>query len=206
MVQRARNEVRIGLGDESMPRGLHVCYVFGHDDERFHVLARYYRAGIEDGDKLYYMTDDLSPEELRHRFADCGADLGSASVMSSPDAYYPEGRFIPEAMLASLDGFCRDALEEGYPGVRSSGDMSWALRGVPGSERILEYEVMLNDFCEGAPATLICQYDARRFDGATILDVLDIHPLLIVGGQILRNPNHVRSDDMMRRLRTAAAA
>ncbi len=33
-----------------------------------------------------------------------------------------------------------------------------------------------------------CQYDARRFDGATLFDVLKVHPMMIIRGQVVRNP------------------
>jgi hypothetical protein len=38
------------------------------------------------------------------------------------------------------------------------------------------------------PINVVCQYDARAFDGATILDILKVHPLMIVRGNIIRNP------------------
>lgn len=71
--------------------------------------------------------------------------------------------------------------------------MKWPgpLRGIPGSEKLIEYESRLNLLVEQNPITLICQYDANRFDGATIYDVLNVHPMMIVRGQVVRNPYYV---------------
>ena len=55
--------------------------------------------------------------------------------------------------------------------------MTWALKGIPGSERILEYEALLGTIVAGFPHSGMCQYDARRFDGATLLNVLKSTPL-----------------------------
>ena len=41
--------------------------------------------------------------------------------------------------------------------------------------------------------------DARRFDGATILDVLRVHPMMIVHGQIVRNPYYTRPSEFLAR-------
>jgi hypothetical protein len=34
----------------------------------------------------------------------------------------------------------------------------------------------------------MCQYDLNKFDGGTLYDVLNVHPVVIVGGHLLRNP------------------
>jgi hypothetical protein len=72
--------------------------------------------------------------------------------------------------------------------------MGWAARRIPGAERLIQYEVMLTDVIERQPFSGICQYDVRLFDGPTILAVVEVHPFVLVRGQILRNPNYVRRD------------
>ena len=82
-------------------------------------------------------------------------------------------------------------LVAGYAGGRLTGEMSWALKHIPGSDRLIEYEGRINDLLKTYPLTAICQYDTRRFDGATIFEVLSVHPIMIVHGQIMRNPFYV---------------
>lgn len=76
--------------------------------------------------------------------------------------------------------------------------MSWALKGVPGSDRLMEYEARVNDLLVKYPVTAICQYDARKFDGATILQCLKVHPHMIVHGQIIRNPYYMKTEDFLK--------
>jgi hypothetical protein len=73
--------------------------------------------------------------------------------------------------------------------------MGWATRRPPGYERLIEYESMLNDVIEREPFSGICQYDVRLFDGPTLLAVMEVHPYLLVRGQVLRNPNYVRRSE-----------
>jgi hypothetical protein len=65
-------------------------------------------------------------------------------------------------------------------------------------ERLMEYEAMVNDVLVTHPITAICQYDANCFDGATILDVLRVHPMMIVQGQIVRNYYYMKPEDFIK--------
>ncbi len=71
--------------------------------------------------------------------------------------------------------------------------MSWAIRGIPGSSRLMEYEARLNSTFMKYPITGICQYDSKRFDNATLRDVLAVHPMIIFHGRVLRNPYYIKS-------------
>jgi MEDS: MEthanogen/methylotroph, DcmR Sensory domain len=46
--------------------------------------------------------------------------------------------------------------------------MSWARKGIPGSDDLVEYEARLNIEFRAVPTTGLCQYDARIFDGETL--------------------------------------
>jgi hypothetical protein len=54
--------------------------------------------------------------------------------------------------------------------------MTWVLHGLPGSERLLEYEAKLNrDFYPKYLALGICQYDRWKFDHEIIKGVIMTH-------------------------------
>jgi len=61
------------------------------------------------------------------------------------------------------------------------------LRGLPGSERVVEYEAKLNTFFPGSPCLAICQYDRRKFDAGVLLEVLATHPLAVIGTEVYEN-------------------
>jgi len=52
----------------------------------------------------------------------------------------------------------------------------------------MEYESKVSLLVKEYPINAVCQYDARAFDGSTILEVLKVHPLMIVRGKIIHNP------------------
>jgi hypothetical protein len=43
----------------------------------------------------------------------------------------------------------------------------------------------------------VCQYDANRFDGATILKCLEVHPYMIVHGQVVHNPYYITPQEFL---------
>jgi hypothetical protein len=101
-------------------------------------------------------------------------------------------------MLNTLRAYYKATMDEGYPGSRVSGEMSWALRGIPGSDRLMEYEALVNDVLVTHPITAICQYDTRRFSGAVVFDVLKVHPMMVVHGHIVKNPYYIQPQEFLK--------
>jgi hypothetical protein len=181
--------------DLGVPDGQHICLLYGDEKEQFRTTAGFFAAARASRHKLLYITDTNPVEVVRQRFFELGVDLGrhtGAEVQTTSEAYHPEGRFEPEVMCDGLEAFAARAIADGFAGCRCTGEMGWAARKIPGAERLIDYETMLNDVIERQPFSGICQYDVRLFDGPTILAVLEVHPYLLVRGRVLRNPNFVR--------------
>lgn len=62
-----------------------------------------------------------------------------------------------------------------------------------------EYEARVSLLLRDHPVTAVCQYDARAFDGAVIMDVLKVHPLMVIRGAVVHNPFFVRPEDYLAR-------
>ena len=60
-------------------------------------------------------------------------------------------------MLRLLNDAVESALNDGFIGLRTCGDMSWLLQEPTGAEQILEYEALLNQFFRGVRAAGMCQ-------------------------------------------------
>ena len=79
--------------------------------------------------------------------------------------------------------------DEGFPFVRSVGEMTWALRDVPGVDELVRYEIRLNRFLPRYPQVILCLYDLEQFtDGRILMEMLKSHPKVLMSGQILENP------------------
>jgi hypothetical protein len=181
-----------------------MCLIYDNEDERRKIISKFLDAGLHEREKVAYFADTMAPAEVEAWLREMGVDVPNPSnapafsITVAEKTYCPEGKFAPETMLSTLRTYHRTLLDQGYPGGRVSGEMSWALRGIPGSDRLMEYEALVNDVLVTHPITAVCQYDARRFDGAVIFDVLKVHPMMIVHGHIVRNPYYLQPQEFLK--------
>jgi len=191
------NNISLGFTPDLFPQGTHICYIYKDEEERSEVIAKFVESGLVGGELVGYFVDAISPAEMRDHLSSLGISLQPGAkqeqltISDAVQTYCCDGCFEPAAMLENIGEFYGRSKKEDYSGARATGEMAWALRGIPGSEKLIEYESRLNLLVEQSPITLICQYDANRFDGATIYDVLNVHPMMIVRGQVVRNPYYV---------------
>ncbi len=194
-------QVFLGFDPGKYPEGIHMCFIFSDDEERKHVLAKFMESGFGEDDQVAYFVDTMSPAELREHFSAMGVHLpddDSCLLLSAEETYCPDGAFAVERMLSTLENAYLRCCESGHSGLRVTGEMNWALRGMPGSERLIEYESRVNDVLKKFPVTAICQYDARLFDGATLYRLLTVHPMMIVNGRVVRNPYYIHPEQEAR--------
>ncbi len=90
-------------------------------------------------------------------------------------------------MIALLAETQKEALEQGYDGLKVTGEMTWVLEGVRGSEKVIEYESKLNDFFPNSKSTAICQYNENLFSKEILVEVIHTHPRLIIYGNLYEN-------------------
>jgi hypothetical protein len=194
----SERHVCLGFTDEPYPAGTHICYLYNGDEERRQILPLYAREALRAREAFNYVADVPSRAELPRALEalDLAAAVrerpGQMEAVITAEGYYPTGHFSPEEMLARLREAWAQCQAQGLSGARFAGEMSWALRGIPGAERILECESRINELVKEAPMTIMCQYDLNKFDGGMLYEVLNVHPVVIVGGHILRNPFYQR--------------
>lgn len=202
--------VQLGFATAPYPAGTHMCVMYRDENERREVISKYIKSGLLNNEKIGYFADTMTPAEvkswLEEMDVDVPDDLNSKqfSIAIATQTYCPNGQFVVEDMLEVLKGYYNKSIEEGFTGARATGEMSWALRGIPGSDRLLEYEALINTLIDTHPITTVCQYDVSRFDGGIIFDVLQVHPMLIVHGQLVKNPAYVTPDTFLKEFRRRA--
>lgn len=104
-------------------------------------------------------------------------------------------------MLEWHKKFYQDAIGKGYCGSWITGETSWITHQIPGYERFIEYEADINNLIKVLSATIMCQYDASKFNGAELFDILQVHPLMVVHGQVVRNPAYIKPEAFLKQLK-----
>jgi len=182
----------------------HLCLIYESREEWLETVVPFISSGLKRGEKCIYVVDANTAQEMKAVFREAGMAVdnyeskGQLSIIHERDAYTREGFFDPDLMISLLIEETEQALREGYPALRVTGEMSWALRDYSGTERVLEYEAKLNkELFPAYPCVAICQYDRWKFDPDTIKGVVLTHPLLIRGGQIYRNFYYIEPDEYL---------
>ena len=184
----------MGFIDGNYPSNTHMCLIYNSEEERRSLIEKFIVAAFQDNDRVEYFYDEWPVEDIRrcllNHSVDCEAmeKSGQIRFRHTSQAYHPDEVFSPEAMWRRLCDCYDNGRCDGFDGVRLSGEMTWSLKGVPGSERLIEYESGINNLIDTHPMLIICQYDANRFDGATLMDVLRVHPYMIAQGRVVSNP------------------
>ena len=196
-------EISLGFTKEPFPAGTHMCYIFNDDDERHRLIAKFIESGLLGGEKVGYFASAYKEKPDADALKDLGVSpaprlrQGQFKEALADEVYCPGHVFDPDRMLGNIRNLYSDSIKEGYTGGRASGEMEWALKGIPGSDWLIEYEAKINTIVGKYPATTICQYDARLFDGATLFEVLRVHPMMIIRGHVVRNPYYVPAEEYL---------
>jgi len=188
---------------EDMEAGDHMCCFYETDEEHRALLTPFMRQGLERGEKVLYIVDSRTAEQVLNYLRDdemvpeTYLESGQLAILTADEAYMREGTFDPDAMIDLLRDETERALNEGYSALRVTGEMSWALKGLPRSERLIEYEAKLNEFFPGSKCLAICQYDMRRFKPSLLLNVLMTHPIAAIGREVYDNFYYVPPRDFL---------
>jgi hypothetical protein len=189
--------------EERFNTGIHVCQLFSNEEDRLESMASCLASGIAAGQKCCCCTLDDAQPALGAYFdsSDLSVDdacaHGQLSFVEADQVWLTDGRFDPELLLSRLTDFRDSAGGEGWNGVRIIAEISPAIPEMPGGGRLIEFEVEVNRLFRGRPMSMVCQYDLRRFNGAILMDVLRVHPFIMIRGSVMPNPFYSPADDAL---------
>lgn len=200
-----RRKISMGVTQEEFYEGEHICVIYNDDKERLDTIAKYLNSGLEAGEKMMYMVDE-PPDEFMDAMAGFSLDIGrleqDLSLAEAYQSFCPDGDFDPSGAFNRMADFYRTAMDEGYAGARGGAEMTWAsVEGRAEIHKVIELEARRNQVLKKYPFSTCCVYDAREFDGSTIMDVLNTHPAMIVKGQMVRNPYYIEPEIFLERLK-----
>ena len=179
---------------QKMQPGDHYCGIYRTDEDHRAMIVDFVKDGIARHEKIVYLVHIRTAEQLREMLSAAGidaaalVDAGQLVILTANEAYLKDGQFDPDKMIALLEEETDTALAEGYAALRATGEMTWALAGEPGSERLVEYESRVNElFNRSKKCYGLCQYDRRRFDAEMLVDIVQVHPNVLYGKEGLDN-------------------
>ena len=201
MNTKKKNDLH-GHPENIFSEGTHICHIYNDDDERTKTMAKFFMKGLSEGNKILCIVDTISPHAIQRELENLGVDTSALEsdfiTLDNKSAYNPHGNFDPDSVLTNIGFFVNQAKQDGYTGLHVSGDMAWVMRDKIQPTLVMEYETKVLDYQKLTPCTAICEYDARKFDGSIIMDILSVHPVMLVRGQIVTNPYFVPPKEFMK--------
>jgi signal transduction histidine kinase len=170
----------------------HACTLYGRREEEVTMIASYVRAGLERGERCICIVDD-GREPILEGLAAEGIDV--AAELREGRLILFETRLARDLqtldMVGQIERWGEEARKAGHAGCRITGEMTWALDG--GLKNLAEFEARLNlnGVYERHMCTGLCQYDMRRFTPEMLREMIIMHPLVVVGDRVCRNPYYV---------------
>jgi hypothetical protein len=192
-----KKQQAITLCGETLTASVHICAFFDSRDEQYEVLLPWLKEGINGNEEVLTILASDSHEDHCSRLSHAGIQVQEAltkrqlKVVASEDSYLQGGTFAAQRMFSIVEQALIDAQSGPYGNLRACGDMDWALKNLPGTDELIEYEARLNLLTPKHDCSMVCSYDINKFSGGAIADILATHSHVIMNGRIHKNPHYV---------------
>lgn len=72
---RKKKDAAFGFTDQHLPSGGHLCYIYADEEEHSRTMAQFVESGLVSGEKVAYLADVSSGDELEQHIARLGINL-----------------------------------------------------------------------------------------------------------------------------------
>jgi hypothetical protein len=144
---------------------LHLATIFGTDQAGLRLSGAF----LSDGKRLRQPCFLVAAGNDLRRYERALGSLDGIEVV------HFEGGTTAAAIAHWEDRFA-DAVANGATLIRAVGEMASERTMFGNEEEMLRYEEAFEVMCRRYPVAVLCQYDARQFDGVALLRALKAHP------------------------------
>jgi hypothetical protein len=164
-----------GVGKVSW--GKHICQLYRSKTDLIQSIIPFLVAGLRNNERCMFgagmplYADELKKElaKAHPRFQQC-LDKGQITVFDHHEWYVDNKSSDPVKDLLETE---KQALADGYRGLRCGGNISWITRKDWGP--FCEYEHRVNSALKGRRLLAICSYDITRCEGSEVFDAIRSH-------------------------------
>ncbi|MEE8112958.1 MAG: MEDS domain-containing protein, partial [Nitrososphaerales archaeon] len=156
MGHEQKRRVSLGFGNLYASPGDHIGHFYRTSEEEKNVLIPFLKAGLKAREKcVCLISAGRRRQELQEGLTAAGIDAESA--LASGQLVVDEGKSEPKELQEML-GKALEEIPEKFPLLRWAGVMSWALKKISTTEKLMEWETHCNTV-ESPAAVFLCQYE-----------------------------------------------
>lgn len=186
------------FGIYDISKGDHILFLY--DDEKIHrkVIVDYIKDGLSKNEQIFYIYDTHSEKGVKEILKEAGLSIflekKQIVLLETYSTYLEENSFDKERMLKVLEDTTRKAIENGYSGLRITGETGWLKKHVTEFREFAEYEEKANMFFDRNPAIALCQYRRSDYSPDFMMDILKSHPYILFEERIYKNFYYIPPD------------
>jgi DNA-binding CsgD family transcriptional regulator len=173
--------------------GGHVIALYRAPEEVPNILGPYIAAGLANGERCVVFAAEPF-DNIRRNLQVHGVDLGKSE--RDGQLIITKGARTAQAQSRLLAQLERDTSDQGYDLMRIAGDPCGVFggQGRPTREAVRFESIVEHFFLRAFPMIALCYFDVSCFRGDEMLDLLRVHPLVVVGEDLVRNPFYAARD------------
>lgn len=167
-----------------LPWGFHFCSFFESKDDLLQLLVPYFKAGLNNNEYCLWITSDPVTVEDAHEALKNGIkdfhryeERGQIAIFSHADWYLTDKTFVPDIVINGWYKTLSKSLNNGFDGMRVSGNESWLEREV--WKNFIDYERSLNTSLKDQRMIVLCTYPLAKCDAHAVLDVSQVHEIAV---------------------------
>jgi hypothetical protein len=203
---KVNSEQSVHLAGFNLVAHRHVCALFHNQDQEDKMLVPFLKEGLDRGEKAFCVLDPQVRMHLLQKLSDVGVEITLAEERSQLEVKEWErtivrgGRLDQNTLLELIEEVLRQGREQGFPLTRFVARMDWALDYGLRINDLVEFEARVNHLLEKFPDPVICVYCLAKFNTGAVLDILRIHPVVVIGDLVAENPFFVPPDVFLKEL------
>jgi excisionase family DNA binding protein len=168
------HDSKILLEGMSIDYGNHICSLYETNIGRTRLSVPFLADGLRTGDKCFLIASKPIQEEIIHQLVDVYPD--TLSAITSGRLVLSDGKLSSTDLYNYFEQQFLNATRRGEQYMRVLGDMGWAVDKGMSIDDLMDFEMRYNHSLGKKFAVVsLCQYDARKFAGTAILNVLKNH-------------------------------
>jgi PAS domain S-box-containing protein len=163
-----------------IPWGTHLCQFYESKQDLIDILVPYFVEGLRNNEFCMWVTSPpLEVEEAKQALAQAMPNLddylrnGQIEIISYKDWYLQEGKFDANRVLNGWVKKEKDALKNGFEGLRLTGNTFWIERSL--WQSFVDYEEAVNNVIGKHKLLALCTYCLKNCSGTDVLDVVRNH-------------------------------
>lgn len=165
--------------------GTHFCMFYQTKEDLISILTPYFKVGLENNELCMWVTSEpleTSDAEMSLRKVVRNLDdyiqQGQIEILDFRQWYITLDGFEPDRVLQGWIEKEKQAVENGFTGLRLAGNTSWLAKEDWG--KFAEYEARINEIIGDYRMIALCSYPLDRCKAPEIIDIVSNHQFAVI--------------------------